>query len=376
LQTSLDRKNPENSDTALVDRVNHGLSLITVKGLSTSEIQKLVPAGSSVIEYYASSRKLYAWILENNSLKFHDLQVNIADIKGQIKEYEMMIRHNPDAESLRRIRETSYRIYEQIFKPLENSLGHRHIYIVPHQTLHFLPFESLYDGQQFLVTRYAVAYLPSASVLQWLRPAKKQLDRVLVLGNPEIDYRDDLPALNGAQEESRLIAAHFPIQRVYLEQQATETVLRREQGSYDVLHIASHAIFDAEHPLASTIYLTRDQEHDGMLTAGELYGIQASASVVTLSACETGLSAVRNGDELIGLLRGFFFMGSSSVTASLWKVSDEATKELMVLFYKHAHEGHNTLVQALQSAKREMLTRPSYEHPFFWAAFNLYGLGL
>jgi CHAT domain-containing protein len=139
------------------------------------------------------------------------------------------------------------------------------------------------------------------------------------------------------------------------------------------VHLATHGELDSADPMASKVFLAQDQANEGQLLAAELYEILLNASLVTLSACETGLAAVENGDELIGLVRGFFFAGSRSVMASLWQVDDKATKELMSSFYKHLLATDK--MEALRRAKHYLLKTPSFSHPFFWSAFNLYGMG-
>jgi len=101
----------------------------------------------------------------------------------------------------------------------------------------------------------------------------------------------------------------------------------------------------------------------------ELFAIDWHASLVTLSACETGLSKYKSGDELIGLQRGIMFAGTRSLLTSLWSVDDKATGYHMRAFYRNlATMGKNL---ALQRAQIETMKR--FENPFYWAAFNLSG---
>ena len=136
--------------------------------------------------------------------------------------------------------------------------------------------------------------------------------------------------------------------------------------SADVLHLACHGRFSAENPLASGLKLA-----DRWLTVRDVYGLRLRASLVTLSGCDTGRTVVGGGDELVGLMRGFFAAGAASLLISLWTVNDESTAELMTRFYD-AWRGGATKPAALRSAQRALLaTRP---HPVFWAPFLLGGL--
>lgn len=346
------------------------LSLITVCSLKVPEIQALLSDNFSLIEYYISDDQIYAWVMDKTNFKSYRLDITTKQLKRLIRSFYQSRQSN-----LEDILKISRVLYKKLFAPLGDGIKNKQIYIVGHRFLHFLPFEALNDGKQFLVQRYSFSYIPSASVLQFLKPATRGFQSLLAFGNPEIDYMEELTPLEGAEKETLLIAETFPIKKVYLRQEATETAFRKEAKHYQVLHIASHGAFDTLDPLKSKLILSRDKDNDGMLTVEELYGIQINASLVTLSACETGMSAVENGDELIGFVRGFFFAGTSSLIASLWKIDDIATKKFMSLFYRHLQSKDKVMAQVLQQAKIDMINSKKYTHPFFWAPFNLYGLG-
>jgi CHAT domain-containing protein len=102
-----------------------------------------------------------------------------------------------------------------------------------------------------------------------------------------------------------------------------------------------------------------------------VYGLDlANADLVTLSACETQLGVLSQGDDFVGLNRAFIYAGTPSVVASLWSVNDQATALLMTAFYRHLREGRGK-ADALQAAQAE--TRTQFPHPYYWAAFVLTG---
>ncbi|MBI2509532.1 MAG: CHAT domain-containing protein [Betaproteobacteria bacterium] len=135
------------------------------------------------------------------------------------------------------------------------------------------------------------------------------------------------------------------------------------------IHLATHGKFQAESPLDSGLMLARDGENDGLLRVGELYSMDLDAELVTLSACETGLGKVDNGDDVVGLTRGFLYAGARSIVASLWSVEDRATAELMKAFYEGLQGAGKR--DALRQA--QLKTRAAFPHPYFWAAFQLVG---
>jgi len=231
-----------------------------------------------------------------------------------------------------------------------------------------VPFAALVapDGG-FVVDRWSLRTVPSASVLSFLRPGKAAAGRVLALGNPDLgDAKLDLAF---AEAEARTVASLFPESRVLLRLDASETGFRRDSRQFSRIHFATHGKFRADSPMDSGLYLARDAAHDGVLRVAELYTMELDADLVTLSACETALGSIGSGDDVVGLTRGFLYAGARSIVSTLWSVDDKATAELMRAFYGNlAGAGKR---EALRQA--QLKTRDAFPHPFFWAAFQLVG---
>ena len=145
----------------------------------------------------------------------------------------------------------------------------------------------------------------------------------------------------------------------------SEEAFRRHAPEADIMHIASHAVFRHDNPLFSAIRLS-----DGWLSLYDLYGMRLRAALVTLSACETGVSDVLAGDELVGLARGFLQAGAASVVVSLWAVNDASTARLMERFYTHLASG---LGPAAAMRRAQIQQRHEYPHPYHWAPFTVVG---
>jgi CHAT domain-containing protein len=203
----------------------------------------------------------------------------------------------------------------------------------------------------------------------------------LILGNPATgDHdaaalateRDELGNLRFAEQEAEAIAALYETDAL-IREAATESVVRERAGASHILHLAAHGVYNPVAPLQSLIALAPSYEHDGWLTAAEVYGLDlANADLVVLSACQSHLGDLTAGDELVGLTRAFFFAGTPSVIASLWSVNDEATGLLMERFYTHLREGTGK-AEALRQAQIEV--REEYPNPYYWSAFVLSGDG-
>ena len=177
-----------------------------------------------------------------------------------------------------------------------------------------------------------------------------------------------------------------------------ESYFKRQASQFEYIHLATHGILSPDQPLYSYLLMTPSESEDGRLTVHEIMDLNLSANLVTLSACETGLGSMDDGDELVGLSRAFLYAGTRAVIVSLWKVDDISTSMLMTKFHQYVKEGRSA-VEALSMAQRAMMesefeTSDSRgedlewdssikesiqqgnkyrEHPYYWAAFVLIG---
>jgi CHAT domain-containing protein len=305
---------------------------------------------------------MYAFILSGGKLYVVEL-----DSKGLTEEIQQFCEFIGTPGSTQ-FMDPSKKLYKRLFQPLESILRKHKIIIVPHGALHYLPMNALLDGNGYLIDRYRIRMMPSASAIKYLRERKAQKSGgILIFGNPDLgDPKNDLEY---AQKEATGIAAIRPQSRVLLRKEATEGALRKYCNSYRYIHFATHGRFNPEDPLQSALLLAPDSQHSGMLTVDKIYSLNMNADLVTLSACETALSKITTGDDLVGLTRGFLYAGCSSIMASLWKVDDLATAYLMSRFYRELDKTDKP--EALRKAQLE--TKNKYPHPYFWAAFQITG---
>jgi len=167
-----------------------------------------------------------------------------------------------------------------------------------------------------------------------------------------------------AVEEARAIAKMWHGQ-AFLEDEATLDQLHTVAPSSDVLHLAMHGDYRADNPLFSGLLFA-----DGSLTTLDTFNLRLRASLVTLSACQTGRNAISGGDELSGLMRGFLGAGAASLVLSLWRAEDQSTAQLMQIFYTQLLAGQSKAA-ALRTAQCALLR--AHAHPYFWAPFLLVG---
>ncbi len=267
------------------------------------------------------------------------------------------------------------KLYDLLVAPVAELLpASGYLTIVPYGPLHNLPFHALYDGSHFLIEDYQVNYLPASSTLthfstlidkQNRRPTNTKMPAKppLVFGFSGNGH------LQRVLDEVETIATLLDGQS-YLEGEATIARLIEQAPGSPIIHLATHGQSRLDAPNFSYVRLA-----DGQLNAIDAFSLNLKGcELVTLSGCETGLALSGGGDEQLGLGRAFLAAGATSLVMSLWPVEDNATNELMQLFYQHLLHGESK-VQALRAAQCSLLHRvePIHTHPYFWAAFRLVG---
>jgi CHAT domain-containing protein/lipopolysaccharide biosynthesis regulator YciM len=202
--------------------------------------------------------------------------------------------------------------------------------------------------------------------------------------------------LGGTHLEAQAIKSLFAEAAIWTGTQATESLLKKVAAPR-IMHIATHGFFLTDTPQASDTgaektraintgvkienpllrsglalagaNLNKNSGDDGILTALEATSLNLwGTKLVTLSACDTGVGEVKNGEGIYGLRRAFVLAGSETLVMSLWPVSDYVTRELMTAYYKGLKQGQGR-GEALRQVQLAMLKRKGREHPFFWASF-------
>jgi CHAT domain-containing protein len=337
-------------------------SLVTVAPVAAANIQSLLQPDEALVEYYYEGDDLYAFVVSRESVK--GVKLDGAKLVDDIRQFRAALKQ-PQSQSYVT---PSQKLYARLIKPIEPALHSKQLLIVAHGALHYLPFNALQSGKDYLIDRYSIRQLPSASVLQFLKGRQASpAAGVLALGNPDLgNPKYDLKC---AQDEAAAIVKGFPQAKVLVRKDATKTAFKTLGPQFSYLHFATHGQFDPDKPLNSGLLLAKDAQNDGFLSLNELFSLRLNADLVTLSACETGLGKVSSGDDVVGLTRGFLYAGSSTIVASLWEVDDEATSYLMEQFYANLKKGNKR--EALRQA--QLATKKKYEHPYYWAAFGLTG---
>jgi CHAT domain-containing protein len=325
-------------------------SLMSVQPLTLKEVRELLDPGTTLIEYFVTPTDIFVWVVDKDRLRYQRVALPRPKLSSQVQALRESIFALGEKQKLD---EASTALYKQLVQPLVPYITGKELIIVPHDVLHYLPFQALVapDGK-YLIESYSIYYLSSASLLQFVKDKKRAGgEKVLAFGNP--DLGDAKMNLEFAGIEAKEIKSLYPQSSIYLAKEATEERAKSLSPQSDIIHFASHAELNEDDPLSSAVLLAKSDKEDGRLEVREIFGMDLKARLVVLSACETGLGKLSSGDELVGLTRAFIYAGTPSVVASLWNVEDSSTAQLMASFYKNLKT--MTKVEALRQAQLNLI---------------------
>ncbi|MEG5198196.1 CHAT domain-containing tetratricopeptide repeat protein [Microcoleus sp. A6-C5] len=385
-------------------------------------IQKLIPADAALVEFVQyrpvnpkapqnlrfGEPHYAAYILTSSG---EPQSIDLGEAKKIEEPLKLFRQSLADKNTpISQLQESARNLDRLLMQPVRKLLGNTHkILISPDSALNLIPFEALVDeNNHYLVENYAFTYLTSGrDLLRQQNPSPSQQPPV-VIADPYFDRPGEVATvssnsnntrsidlskiifstLSGTAEEARAIASLLKINPL-LHSQASEGAIKQVKSPL-ILHIATHGFFQNgsqsqsnqntinDNPLLlSGLVLSGFKKQqgggneDGVLTALEVTTLNlVGTKLVVLSACDTGLGQDTTGEGIYGLRRALVIAGSESQLISLWKVEDNATKDLMVKYYNRLlnNQGRS---EALRQTQLEMLKSESENdrHPYYWAAF-------
>lgn len=349
--------------------VNEELAaLASGEPLRVKEVQQLLPDESTLLAYFMLDDETIAvFLLTHEQFEVFELSVDVATLRKLIDSLYLFA--NTDVAHPKSL----VALHTYLLTPLLERITTPHLIIVPHAILHYVPFAALTDGKIYLVDHFVLTTLPSASTLPFVLEKRRDpatLPPPLVFGNPTTE---SLNPLRFAEREAKRIGKLYGVSPWTSEQATKERLIEHAEGA-GIVHLAAHGKFNTSEPLESFIALASDsgKQQDGRLTVREIYNRLrlTQADLVVLSACQTNVGDISNGDEVIGLTRAFIFAGTPSIISTLWSVDDRATGRLMERFYTHLR-ARISKAEALRKAQQEV--RAEYPNPYYWGAFVLSG---
>ncbi len=402
--------------------------------IGAREIQNLLDANTVLLEYALDDKQSWLWLVTPTALESHRLPPR-AEIEAAATEFHRLLAQPGVDEN--KLQAQARSLSQMLLSPVAAQLGKKRLLIVATGALQYLPFATLAKPEPAskisgtktnrsdrplpvtpLIVEHEIINLPSASILAVLRsemterlPATKTVavlaDPVFVPNDPRVkaanlasspepkptqsdspsllkqslrDFRGQLQRLFYSRDEAEAIYDAAPTGTGFkaLDFHANlAAATSSELINYRIVHFATHGLLNAEHPELSGLVLSlvdeKGQAQDGFLRLHEIYNLRLNADLVVLSACQTALGKDIKGEGLIGLTRSFMYAGAPRVVASLWKVDDVATAELMKRFYRAMLQGKQRPAEALRAAQLEMMQKPRWQSPFYWAAFTLQG---
>ena len=345
-------------------------SLMNVEPLTLTQVQELLDPGVTVLEFFVVRQQVLLWVVERDRVRFVRIPLDRSELVSKVTSLRENIFQIGEGE---KFRGHSQELYRLLIEPALPHIRGKELLIIPHDALHYLPYQALLSPEgRYLIQDYPIYYLSSASLMQFTREKRRaskegKEEKALVMGNPSLG--DDAYNLRFAEREAKEVVRVYPKSAVYLRSEATKSRAISLSPNYDILHFAVHGELSQDDPLSSGLLLAGGEKGDGKLKASEIFSLNLKADTVVLSACETGLGKITNGDEIIGLTRAFIYAGTPSVITTLWKVNDRASYELMREFYSNLKTAKKS--EALRQAQLKIMK--NYPHPFFWAAYELSG---
>lgn len=287
-------------------------------------------------------------------------------------------------------------LYKAIWQPIEPWLEGKVPILIPDGWLNNLSFEVLPKATtpqlRYLLEDYAMVYNYSATV--WALNTQKELGQVpreIAGFAPDFEQINarlatdsaasgelqtmELEPLAYAKKEIEALRQLFDQRSAeYLGLTATETSVKQQSAQYGVLHFATHGIVNHNDPLYSSLVFAMDEQNDGLLHTFELFGMELNAALVALSACNSGVGRLYEGEGMMSLARGFAYSGAPNLITTLWPVSDQATQLIMSDFYQRLKQG-KPKHEALQEAKLKFIREYSVDddRPVLWGGLIVVG---
>lgn len=328
--------------------------------------ESLLPPDTTMIAYFLTGNYSLAWVIEEDGARLVRLRTPPAEIENLVRYFRGALLDHP-WQPQTTWKAPAENLYEALVSPLETSLHHRNVIVVPHGVLHTLPFAALLSPRsgRFFGEERTLSTTPSATALKFLGRHITPLNgRLLVFGDPD-------GSLPFAAKEAKAVAATFGTAPV-LGAEATASRLRREGGAADIIHLAVHAHREDD---GGGLLELAPKGAAGFLRARDVLSMSLTeTNLVVLSACDTAAGPVAAGDSMATLNRAFLIAGSPTVLATLWPVADDASSALMTSFYQHLRESPaRGYPDALQRAQKDVRAEPRWASPYFWAGFMVNG---
>lgn len=354
------------------------------------------------LNYVMSDSLLYIFIVNRKHQEILTIRTDSSFVKKVMKFRHLL--SDPSTSEFARtqfndFQKTGFDLYGILIEPVRKFLISDKLMISPDNLLSYLPFETLissfYQGNEilyrnldYLMNHFSISYVYSATFMEEtvLRNYKKKTHLIAFAPVYSKGINTDslflkrqsdgiLYALPYSREEAEYVT-EVTKGKLYINDEARESIFKREAGKYDFIHLAMHTFLNDQYPMNSAMIFNQsnDSTEDGLLNTYEVYGLSLKARMVVLSSCNTGNGKLSTGEGILSLARGFLYSGSQSVVMSMWEVEDKSGTDIIKMFYDNLLKGKSKS-SSLMKARKDYLKKASQlrSHPYFWSTLVIYG---
>jgi CHAT domain-containing protein len=368
-----------------------------------NEIPAIIGRNGNYLNYVVSDSLLYIFIANRKHHQLLSLHVDSAFYKN-IKQFRSLLSLPSPSENARSAFDTyqlvGNELYKTLIAPVMPYLISNKLLISPDNIISYVPFETLpttiiqrerimYGDLAYLMNDFDISYTYSATFMAESKDRVYSNSNRLIAFAPAYHNPIDIQSVLMSRQGSMGVLNDLPFARqeaefvsdiaggkLYLNDEASESVYKSESGKFDIIHLAMHTILNDKDPMHSTLIFStnKDSIDDGYLKTYEVYGIPLKAKMVVLSSCNTGSGFLYSGEGILSLARGFIYSGSQSVVMSMWEIEDRSGTEIVEMFYQNLKKGYSKSA-ALKKARIKYLKNSDQlrSHPYFWSSLVVYG---
>ncbi|MEL7119456.1 MAG: CHAT domain-containing protein, partial [Bacteroidota bacterium] len=371
---------------------------------SLSEVQESLSADEIMLTFYVGNENSYvlfisnddSWVHKYESIQTEELGQQIVALREGIYSYFLLSSSEQDQETyqsyLTVYQQAAFELYETLFVPIEKELTGKRLILIPDGVLGYVPFDALLSSKpnsdaalkdyDYLIKQFNLAYSYSASSLLRFKELKTSNNlKSLLAFAPSFEEQGE--ALASRRIRGVLTPLKYNVSEVeaikalvrgdiVTGQEATKDAFLEKAPDYSILHLSTHG--KANDKVGDFSYLAfakgAGTVDESLLYVRDLYTLNLNADMVVLSACETGIGELQNGEGIASLSSGFSYAGAKNIITTLWSVNDAQTKDLINRFYSLLTEGIDKAT-ALQKAKLNYINEvpKAKSHPFYWSGF-------
>ena len=371
-------------------RLFYGNNIIQI-----SDVQKQLSKNKVIIDYALSDSLLLVYVISKKEAAVFSKKIPQGFDNSILRLLQLLHHVNTDNSyaDYKSFISLAYENYQFLLGDFAEQIKGKELLIIPDGILSYLPFDILlsdtavnerpnYRDLPYFINDNVCSTLNSAAIYFSYTQKKKANHGQIIAFAPTYTFldrdttiKDDyiLMPLLYVNKELESISTFFS-PKIFKGEEATKKNFKKEAPKASVLHLAMHAVLNDDNPLESKLVFSNDKHSSGMFTVSELFGMNLSADLAVLSACNSGNGKLNKGEGIMSLSTGFQYAGVPSVVMTHWDVNDKYSADLIAGFYTYLAKGLEKNM-ALHRAKLDMINKGNaiYSHPYYWAGFTLIG---